>query len=72
MNTGSTADLLKCTYTYGKAWKSTFQRFLLALIGTLERHRPALFACAPIAQIAKLTRELERSEQSKGGRPPHQ
>ena len=35
MNTGSAADLLKCTYTYGKARKSTFPAVLLALIGTL-------------------------------------
>ena len=46
MNTGCAVNSLKCIYAYGGARKSAFQRFLLALIGTLERHRPALFACA--------------------------
>jgi hypothetical protein len=59
MNTGSAVDSLKHTYTYGKAWKSTFRRFLLALIGTFERHRSALFACA--------TAHLGRTKNSRSG-----
>ena len=83
MNTGYAADLLKCTYMHGRARKSTFQRFLLALYWHFRTPSPPLFSRAPtahlgrtnsqirlraIAQIGKISRELEKAEQSKGGR----